>query len=962
MTPRRRRALLLALLAALAVAHAVYFHYDSRAILDHDDFYLRGFAAGDAIPPYPLVNGLLAAAYTVLPATPAWMAVVSFLFFALLVTGAHALARELGEDDEAALVAALVVAALPLIDNHSRKFFLQHYSAAWLLWAAAFAVRWWREGDRRAAAGLAAAGLAAHLTHPLALLQSAPIFVLAAAAPYFDAAADAVTKKRRSRAMVLVWLAIVAAGLLAANLSGELVSTQDRVFENGAAEASSAAAIATDAVGSFVRFWGLTTALVVAGLWAALGFALRRKASPALRAVTLVAVAEVALAIALHTRHLELMGFSLAYALPPLLAVVALGQWRAGDAAAWARPAFTAVIALLLLAAVGTKAGVFWCEGTLLNGPSNATDRRTIVAMPEVSGGIVAALGAAAGGGPVALDARRLIANEDGALVRDPEMASHATSALRLLARTVGVRLSQPERDPFCPYRAEVLFFAGEDLAAFAAFALPHLRADERWRIDAAPPAAAESLSQDNRPVAVLWRVRPYRLTPEAFRELRWPDPSGRVESFFAEHEPGQLERLAAEATKAGQPVKAAAVLTYLVRTAGAAYRVPLVEAALRANDPETALAVWREVARDTDDFGAALNAVRRVAVLEVAGDLKTAVVEPLNTLDRASFIDPNHPRTAIEDALFFESADVGDVRATIEPLLQSGQTDRADRVAQYVLTINPDDVDMLTLRLARALAEGDRDAATELETRIFGSEDFGVRLRVLRRLAERGVDVPAIAEVFARRLAAERTNQQADRQNTYMLASLAVYERKAHEDWDGALAALARLRPLLKPAQVPGVDVEEAAVRHRLGQGVRALAMLEKTMQRLPASDPVRGDAAQLAARLFAEQGQIDRAAEALGIAGALTPGEDAFAGQVAELAREVAANDPAAAARLLETMTATAQGNARGLLWVEQAKLSMAAGENAAARTQLDAALEALTDPVVQKWTRETLADLPN
>lgn len=964
MNQRCRFLWLPAFLIVMAIAHAVYFLYDSRWIVDHDDFYLRGFADGRVLGPYPLVNGLLTVIYTLVPASPIWLAAVAFLFYAFLVVGAWALARELAVDDEAALGAALVVACLPLLDNHSRKFFLQHYPTTWLLWSLFFAARLRRSVNQSGSiVGLLGTAFAAQLTHPLAILESAPIFVFAA---FTSRTASENQSKRHDIRWIVIsgWLSITAAALLLTKVVGEFGSNRRRLLQEQVTTGRQLFDLANDFTASFVYFWGGGTAALVAVLLGIAAFRRPGTLSREVRAVTAVAAVELVLALALRWRGMALMGFSLAYALPPLLAVVFLWHWRRNTPGKWIRPASTLIVALLLLAATGNKAAVFWREAPRLPVQVSCVDRRVIITAPSPVAIILDTVKGFGAADSIALRVTPVLRGNGGGISEgDADIIRHSTSSLRLAARLAGVCFSNPDRDRIASARAEVVFQNDDDDKGFALSIADYLRNSGRWCVTSIDdPLLAGFFAQNQRGIRLLWQVAPQPLSPAAFLELPWSDFAGRTTEYLAVLSTDQLEGLAQAATKSGQHEKAVAVLAYLADTAGSTYRLPLVEAALHANDVETALLAWREFAMETTDFHRALAAVLRLTNLDAPAEAKATVLAALNTLDREVFCEPQFLRSAVQDALFIQATDVGAVRELVEPLLSAGQVERAERIAMFVLTLNPDDTDMLAIRLAGALAIGDRHAVAALAQRIFARDDFDARLCALRRLAALGVAAPAVEAFFRARLVSEQEREQDYPQNLYMLASLAVYERKLHADWPGALVAIARLRPLLRSDQTAGVDLEEAAVRQALGQTAASLALLEQSLRYASAADPVRAEAARLAAQIHAEQGRLERAAELLRVVAAQAADQDAFANQVADVAAKYAVTDPSGARTLLETMTAAAEGNARGLLLVEQGKLAMAAGDFTTARIRLEAANEYLTDGVVLRWTKETLAELPD
>jgi tetratricopeptide (TPR) repeat protein len=226
--------------------------------------------------------------------------------------------------------------------------------------------------------------------------------------------------------------------------------------------------------------------------------------------------------------------------------------------------------------------------------------------------------------------------------------------------------------------------------------------------------------------------------------------------------------------------------------------------------------------------------------------------------------------------------------------------------------------------------------------------------LRALATLAGEGFAVQNVFERHRTRLLAEHRGEQ---QNVYLLCSLKVFAAKARGDWPAALAAIAELRRRLHANQIPGVNLEEAAVRWRLGQSDAALRLLESNRRVLPVHDPVRADSALLAAEIYAAVGRLDRARTALREAAGT-----ADANSVAYAAAKVAnaLNDPAQANAFLVEIAATLTGNGRGLVLVELAKLALAQGDRATAREYFVTAQKLLTDPALVAWVKQSICDL--
>ncbi|MCC6157416.1 MAG: hypothetical protein IT350_05135, partial [Deltaproteobacteria bacterium] len=193
---RRAAWAILALTVVLfALAQTAFVRYDTRTFLDHDDYYTSSaFRAYETVPAgrtfEEKINRWRKAPSFYPPLVPttlwtSWLAIGPSLaayrwtaaLFALVVvlgTGFALLERERRLD--AALVVFLV-GTMPIVDEMSRKFFLQFQANAPLVLAYALVFRAWTAPIRVARFSIAVGFLAglALATHPIAAVLAAPL-------------------------------------------------------------------------------------------------------------------------------------------------------------------------------------------------------------------------------------------------------------------------------------------------------------------------------------------------------------------------------------------------------------------------------------------------------------------------------------------------------------------------------------------------------------------------------------------------------------------------------------------------------------------------------------------------------------------------------------------------------------------------------------------------------------------
>jgi len=344
---------------------------------------------------------------------------------------------------------------------------------------------------------------------------------------------------------------------------------------------------------------------------------------------------------------------------------------------------------------------------------------------------------------------------------------------------------------------------------------------------------------------------------------------------------------------------------------------------------------------------------------LAVVDEAKARFFERYSNLTREQFAAAGKQVDPTAEIQFLASFEVGALRRMIDELAVAGHTDAAIRITEYLLALYPQDHEV-RIRRAAVTAQSGKPSQGLWDSFFKESDDFGMQLAGLREIArlEAANHVPgAWFERYATQLAA---GQRGNQQNQYMLSSLRVHRFKMQKQWQKALAAVAAMRPNLRPAQRPGVDYEEADIRWQLGNAEVALPLLEKNLRALPSDSPVFADSARLLAVIYASRAMYFEAAKYINIAARSIGDPNSLVRDAARIAAQMreAGEIPRARAMLVDLQDSV-DGNARGLLLIEQGKHEMAAGNRAAAKRFFEETGDYLTDATALAWLRETLAD---
>lgn len=978
--------ILAALFASLAVFHAVYFALDGRPLLDHDDYYLQQFARDfdrgvahnawicvSGAEKYPAVNALLIAAYKILPSGEYLFVLGMLVFYLLLVAGAFFLARELGGTD-AGLVAALVVACLPIVDNLSRKYFLQHFAVCVLIWAHWLVVRIWTQGlTRRRLVAFSLVVWVGNLVHPVAYLIGLPLF-----APLWVYALlhaeNAAQRRGWWREIAYAFVLTLGASLVFSRNLSDYFQPQRKLLTllvDGLAP-TTFWGHAFELVVSFWWFYGASLTLLLLPLAVLTWRAVRRADQRSAFAVLALACGwHFALAAYFSFNGLSLIGFTMGYVLLPVLMCAALGDHvrTAGPPAKWRKGLAFGLAAGVCVAALVAKAAVFW-QPSYLDFPlfTSADDRRLLVFEREFGGRIADRLAAIAGDGPVSLKVYQLEPISEGPPTKRLSDHVHAFSALRLAAARLGVALSaHAERFPDNP-DTQLVYFAQPEplddalplLAGWLreTLASPRTRSLTWWTTTRRD--GATTLTQEPRYVfAALREVAPAPLSVADFLDPHNDAPAAYVSAFLAQRDRETLEDLARRATAAGRFDKARLIYEDLVTRdpSDPALLLSLAEADLRAGYVEYAQSAWRGYAAADADFGALTADFQNLDDLPIDEEIKSRFVAPFAGLTLEEFADASADADPTRAIVFLQGQRLSDVRELALAAVEPSRSAAAERACRFVLAFNPDDHEMRRQLAILRTRRGDADINAIWDDVFAAADSLPPQLDALRALASLPAEGLAVAETFEthrKRLLAEH---YAEPQNVYLLRSLRVLAAKARQDWPAALAGLAELRRGLRREQIPGVDLEEATVRWRANQPDAALRLVEKNLRTLADDNPVRADSAVLATEIYAATDRPDAARRVL-IATAATADANSVAYAAAKVAQRLA--DPTRADAFLADIAARLTGNGHGLVLVERAKLALAQGNRAGARELFVSTQGLLDDPALAAWVAQSIQDI--
>lgn len=857
--------LLASLLILLALVHFLYGGFDGRLVIDHDDYYLQHFGDHHRNTPAELalhlvdgttlyigVNGLLMFLDLTVGMNAFIYRALPFIFYILLVLGAFAIGKELG-DEKLGLISAFLVATIPLADNLSRKYFLQHDQACLLIWAYWLALqiargRW--SWGRLVGCGLIV-GLA-EWVHPLAFLQSIPIFIFLL---LFPRLAGEQKPSDKTKAYATAFLVPLIAFLFALPLVLHVVghsAESERIFALVFGQKQLAV---FNEQWTFFRslydFYGFPYLIVLSVFVLPALYALFSKIELPLTFFVATMVFQLGLTMYFLDRGLAPIGFSMFYLLLPMSLLACLSRFiQRWNGPPILKISFTTIaVASILLIGLWEKTTALRDVQPDRSFPTlSAKDRRTLIITEDMAWRVAAVVDEMASKTRVALGGHHWQLGSDNQWVSNPTDDRHSFSVLTLMAGIHGRELVRP---------------AGV-LPAKETISVHYFRSAEPWQSDHFRQFAEyiKKGREDENTVDLRWALTYH--------------PSAASSLFMSEEYVFALLRKIKPAPPAkGQPVE----------------------------EPE---------------------------------------MSPEQKLIEALTLDELRKRA------FAASG--------------AGEYDRAAVWFQHLLKVNPQDYEV-RLQLARnEVLAGHVDTALQYwEYFLEECEDFRSQLAALREMAKLEGQDPITAAVFDRFLDRLEAQYAGKRQETYMLRSTKVFERKQVGDWPGALRAVARLRRVLKPEQIHGVNYEEALLRWEINQREKAIALLRRNLRELETSNQLFADSAHQLARWLAIQGDFEQSFGLLmsSIEGAYEPNSLALSAM--EAARHAIQNGrQERAEELLNWTVEHTSGQARVLVKIELGKLAISESDRPAAKRYFREAHEETTDPVTRSWLEQTLADL--
>lgn len=194
-----------------------------------------------------------------------------------------------------------------------------------------------------------------------------------------------------------------------------------------------------------------------------------------------------------------------------------------------------------------------------------------------------------------------------------------------------------------------------------------------------------------------------------------------------------------------------------------------------------------------------------------------------------------------------------------------------------------------------------------------------------------------------------------------YSLYSINVHLHQLKQDWVGTLAAISILETVLQPEQVPGVRLSKAIALHRLGKSGQAAALLIQNLSTLGPKDPVLADTTLQLALIESTMGKMEQAKSHIYQAADLGIDQGALCNAVIQIATEMISRNRADQAHTIyEWAISRLDGDAMGLIQIEQAKLAAISGDNAKARALFESALTQVLDEALKNWIHERLSEI--
>lgn len=831
------------LIALVSIVHMLFITFDTRLLVEHDGYYLISWVNQHSLGTvpfinswltgnvsYPLVNFLLCVLSDIGLMAPLVFRLVPALFFLMGLPAIFRIGSEPGSK-KTGFMAAFVVATMPVMLNVSRQYFLQNFPVVFLLWEIVLLIRLHRSWSTRSAFLFGLLSALANLTHPIALLQQLPlylIFVTIALRPVLE------TSGKKSKNAAVASLAIFI-GLIV------LVPTSSKLLSYGAANSKLISAWGGQGSGeileralfffkTFVIFPGLGIFLLFIPAFWIIGKSLSSAMTRTDKAWLGTILYQLGLTFYFALNGVPMIGFVFTHILLVIFVCSKMGEIILTKATLQT-PIFSKIISL-------------WIGLILIVG---------IVQCQRLS----------------TLDSR----------------SYH--NLLSFNERLFVFQDQTPEN--------EFLDFISER--------------DGNPKI-----AVTENLLM---PFDTGIQITPILGQPPSLTALRTAAAVRGIQIIKDKNPEKSLERFD---------------LFYM------------------STDQSSTFVLWRKI---FDFLGKFQFDTETESIRIFISDSPNLVETFLNKKSNfvgivRKFQKPIYPVSQ------YEGQDIGKLREAAKQTAEAGDFSKASSMFEYILKYNPEDWEIRKFYAVAAHRKGATDQAVELWESLFAETgDFGNQLDGLRSLAQLAYDGAAPASLYDHYWNILKIRHEKNRQNSYMLLSAKVLERKIHRDWGGALLAIANLETILAPEQKPGVRLEKAQVLWEIGRKTQAILLLEQNMKSIKKTKRLYGDCAQRLSLYYAMQTNLEMSEKWFREVLGAPFDENALALLCIGLSTElVQQNEKVRAEKILQESLSVLHRNPKALVLVEIAKLRLSAGNPAEAKTMFEEALTLTSDPVMIHW----------
>ena len=291
-----------------------------------------------------------------------------------------------------------------------------------------------------------------------------------------------------------------------------------------------------------------------------------------------------------------------------------------------------------------------------------------------------------------------------------------------------------------------------------------------------------------------------------------------------------------------------------------------------------------------------------------------------------------------------------------------AGDFTKASKTLTELLKISPIDHQARLLCAKSLSKEGKtRQALYHWDLLFKGTKVFGQKIEALTDLAHFEAEGSIPWGTFGRYINPLFEEYADDQPSVYSLYSTKILACQLQQDWHQAERTITRMSSILKPEQMPGVNLSLAMVLSNLGKNKRAIKLLRKNMDNLEKGDPVYVDSAFKLAEILADQGAFNELKSPLESALAGKFDTNSFANTVIYIGAKMQKAEKANLAKELYMFALSKiTGEAAGRIEIEVGNLERASGNTEKAKEYYLKALKKISDPNIHNWIAQVIQEL--